>query len=224
MKAFHNSIGYGFENADVQAFFAHASGTRESLQKNFPDYEFRQVKQTHSDIFTQSAPLITEADAHYTNLKKVALLIKTADCMPIMIYCRQTRRIAAVHAGWRGVENKITLKMLNHFIVTGSSEKKFDIFIGPSIQQKSFEIDTDVYLKLVAADPVTAQPEMVFQKNSKFYVDLQKIVCAQINQVCDNRARLWTTDIDTKTNLSYYSYRRDQNTVDRNYSYICLLT
>ena len=41
-------------------------------------------------------------DAFITNLKGVAIGVRTADCVPVLLYDPATKTIAAVHAGWKG--------------------------------------------------------------------------------------------------------------------------
>lgn len=45
---------------------------------------------------------IKPADALITNQKNVSLVIKTADCQPILIFDPLTKTIAAIHNGWKG--------------------------------------------------------------------------------------------------------------------------
>ena len=68
--------------------------------------EFRQV---HGTVFLvepepsdADAPPTVEADGGCTNRKGLALLIKTADCQPVLFTDRAGTAVAALHAGWRG--------------------------------------------------------------------------------------------------------------------------
>ena len=47
-----------------------------------------------------------KGDALITNLKKVAIGILTADCVPILIYDKKLKIVSAIHAGWRGYIKK----------------------------------------------------------------------------------------------------------------------
>jgi YfiH family protein len=223
VKYFQNNIGFGYQDSEILVFFGNKNGEHPALEKEFPDFQFLRVKQTHSDIFVEASTDLKDADAHGTAEKNKALLIATADCMPIMIYCEQTRRAAAVHAGWRGVANGILEKTLNQLIFTGSDLKQFRIFCGPSIQQNSFEVDRDVF-DLIKQKSRSSRPESYsYQKNSKFYVNLNQIAQNQIMHTSGCMNSVFST-IDTKTDENYYSYRRGKLRSERNLSFICLLT
>jgi YfiH family protein len=224
MMPFQNESGFGYKSAEALVFFGNTKTTLETLQKEFPDLNFRKLKQVHGDRFAQASATITEADGHYSSLKNEALLIATADCMPIMIYCSHTNRTAAIHAGWRGVENKITEKILKYLISNGSSSESIKIFIGPSILQKSFEVDEDVYRRLIDSSN-NLQPQLCsYAANNKYYVDLNKILLSQVQYVLGNSNSVTLSLIDTKTDLNFHSYRRGKLKPDRNLSFVCLLT
>lgn len=207
----------------------------EKIQIEFSNLKFKKIKQTHSSILVEVNGMPTEkltdkvpdnlieADAHYTAKPNVALLIATADCLPIMIYCQQTQRVAALHAGWRGVENKITEKTLKKLIATGSTNKNFKFWVGPHIMQKSFEVDSAVQILLTSAQHGLRTDDFSISKNNKYYIDLKKIVYSQIQHALALTPDTVFVDIDTKIDTNYYSYRREQSTQKRNLSFICLL-
>ena len=224
MQPFQNSYGFGFKDEKVLLFFGNNHGELEQLKTAFPSFSFVRVKQTHSDIVISATPELTEADAHYGSEKNQALVIATADCMPIMIYCQQTNRVAAVHAGWRGVVNKITIKTLQTLISTGSDLKKFKIFVGPSIQQKSFEVDLDVFENIAASAENISVSDFSYSENNKFYIDLNKVLLSQLKNLLGPNCELQFSTVDTKTSTELYSYRRGKLRHERNLSFVCLLT
>jgi len=170
----------------------------------------------------QSSNQIHEADAHFSADKKIALLISTADCLPVLIYCSETQRVAAAHAGWKGVANQIVLKTLQKLVETGSVEKKFELWIGPHILQSSFEIDLDVLKHLQASSYNLSQEQYVYEKDSKYYVDLNQVVLSQIAQVSHPDSVVNYIDVDTKTDLNFWSFRRDKDKAGRNLSFISI--
>ncbi len=209
---------------EVLVFFGDSHDSLEKIQTSYPQLKIKKIRQTHSDLIVEASDFPIEADAHFTSDTNSALLIATADCMPIMVYCSQTRRVAAIHAGWRGIANRITEKTLLQFVATGSSKKEFKIWVGPHILQNSFEIDQEAYDLLLNAKSGLAENEFAYKTNGKHYVALKKILESQIKNVTSTATKLFFLDIDTKTNPDYYSYRRDQKTKERNLSFICLLS
>ena len=212
-----------FQNK-VLVFFGNTQDSIEKIKSDFPYLIFKKIKQTHSNIVVESSNINATADSHYSAKACEALIISTADCLPIMIYCSQTHRVAAVHAGWRGVVNKVTEKTLLQLISTGSSDKKFHFWIGPHILQNSFEVDFEAYVLLSKAHYNLKNEDFMIFKNNKYFIELNKIVESQIKNVTDFTPEINFLNIDTKTNTDYYSYRRGQKTKERNLSFICLLS
>lgn len=212
-----------FRDAAVTVFFGGTADTADTLRAEFPKLNFCRVRQTHSDICIQSTDTLTEADAHFTAEGSAALLISTADCLPVMIHCEQTARVAAVHAGWRGIENRITEKMLQRLIESGSTQKSFRFWVGPHIQKNSFEVSADVYLQLQAAHPEVPPELFAVQRDEKYYLDLNVLLRSQIERTIGKKAAIWFSEDDTKTNAGYFSYRRDQSP-KRNLSFIAKIS
>ncbi len=204
-----NETEFGFEHksSDSFVFFGKKNCTLETLQQIYPQFEYRMLKQTHSDILIQSATGsdLIEADAHWTAEKNIALVIKTADCIPALIYDPIKQIALAIHAGWRGVANQITKKSVNQIQLS----KHLKIYLGPHIQKHSFACGLDVKNEL---NPALSD---FVEKNNKFYVNLKNILLSQIDF-----AEHIDLNLDTVTNLSFNSYRRDKENCSRNLSFI----
>jgi polyphenol oxidase len=82
-----------------------------------------------------------EGDAITTEDKNKAIAVKTADCLPLLISSLDGSKVAAVHAGWRGLSSGIVLEALNSFETKGSRLK---ICIGPNISREAFEVGPEV--------------------------------------------------------------------------------
>lgn len=214
------SIGLILKTRHLQLFFGNKNSSLDSIQNTFSALSLKRIKQTHSDIIVEASDTIVEADSHYTQETNAGLLISTADCLPVLIFCSQTNRIAAVHAGWKGVANQIVLKTAKQLISTGSSHKIFEFWIGPHILQDSFEIDLDVLKQLEASAYGLKQKQYYYEQNNKFYVDLNQIVFSQIAQIESQNVNVFTLDVDTKTDPLFWSFRRDKEKAGRNLSFI----
>lgn len=87
-----------------------------------------------------------ETDGLLTAKKHIALVIKFADCTPIVLYDPTEKVQAIVHSGWRGTVGEISKiaieKMVNDFDV--KLENIF-AYVGPSIDQENYEVGAEVY-------------------------------------------------------------------------------
>ena len=72
------------------------------------------------------------------------LVIKSADCLPVIVYDCVNKHIAAVHSGWKGTANSIVKEAIQKMMVLGSRAKDLKIYVGPHIQKNSFEVMDDV--------------------------------------------------------------------------------
>ncbi len=210
-------LGFELKTKNTLIFFGKKDCSLENLKQHYKNIEFRTVHQTHSDIIIQSLreSESIQADAHYTQEMNVGLVVKTADCIPLMIHVPSQNKILAIHAGWRGVENQITLKALRQMQL--DSNQEVFAYIGPHILQKSFEVDAEVknqILKEACGDG----GEWVYARGEKFYVDLQAIVKSQI-QAVTKVSNIYATDMNTYENMRFNSHRTDQ-TKFRNLSFI----
>ncbi len=223
MKYLENELGYFYQNSKCLVFFGKALGTLEKIEKLYPKFKFQRVKQTHSDIIVESSDKLVEADAHWTGEKNQALLISTADCIPMMIHCKKTDRIVAIHAGWRGIVHRIASKAVVSLLETGSGKNDFEFWIGPHILKNSFEINEDVFVQLQDSQIGLEDVDFFSQLQDKFYVDLKNTVVSQLEYSLNAKINLHFSPFDTKVDHNFHSFRRGKLTGERNLSFIVLL-
>lgn len=87
-----------------------------------------------------------EADALVTNIKGVMLSVRTADCVPILLYDSVNGAIGAVHAGWRGTFAQIgakAVKQMSELYGTNPSDVK--AAIGAAIGACCYEVSMEFY-------------------------------------------------------------------------------
>ena len=87
-------------------------------------------------------------DAMITDLPGVAIGVRTADCIPVLLYDPVKKAAAAIHSGWRGTVSKIIGKAVIKMQSTYASQPS-DIlaFIGPGICVDCFQVGEEVALK-----------------------------------------------------------------------------
>jgi YfiH family protein len=224
-----HSLGHAFEDSEVTVFFGHRDSSAEALRMAFPDYSLAYTKQTHSNIVVVSpGDSEREADAQVTSERRVALCIRTADCIPVMIHDHASVQVSGIHAGWRGVENGAVLAAGNLMKKRAADLSSARAWLGPHIGPKSFEVDLDVAMKLNAAfERVQSHSSemsclLPHENPDKRYVDLSIVVKAQLISLGISESRIYELEIDTVTSAPHDSYRRDRKTGSRQTSFIAL--
>ncbi|MBP9722123.1 MAG: peptidoglycan editing factor PgeF [Gammaproteobacteria bacterium] len=165
------------------------------------------------DLFNTNYQPIT-ADASYTVDNNVVCLVKTADCLPILLCSNDGSWIAAIHAGWRGLANNIIENTILNFN-NKNLNKNIIAWLGPAISKSHFEVGEDVYETFTGAH---FSDKVAFDKSTyqsdKWYADLYSLAKLRL-------VRLGVKNIFTDNYCTYgqpelfYSYRRDQGTADR---------
>ncbi len=91
-------------------------------------------------------------DALVTNVPGVAISVRTADCIPVLLYDPVHKAVAAVHAGWRGTVQHISLKVIDRMReLYGTQASDLLAVIGPGIGPDSFQVGQEVADAFAAA-------------------------------------------------------------------------
>ena len=92
-----------------------------------------------------------DADASFSRTPDVACAIMTADCIPVLFTNKAGTEVAAVHAGWQGLEGQIiaeTVKRLH------ASSQDLLAWIGPAISQACYEVPDSLASRFAQYDDV----------------------------------------------------------------------
>lgn len=114
----------------------------------------RQVHGVGVAVKRAGKPMVggTAADIIVTNDQSVALAVRTADCVPLLVADARTGSVAASHAGWRGVALRVasvTVRALADEF--GSRPSDLVAVVGPSIGPCCYEVGVDVRERFRAA-------------------------------------------------------------------------
>jgi purine-nucleoside/S-methyl-5'-thioadenosine phosphorylase / adenosine deaminase len=162
---------------------------------------------------------LTPADALVSNAPGLACAVRTADCVPILLADPSTGRVAAIHAGWRGVVEDVVGASVALMASLGSRPEALIAAIGPHISASAFEVGEEVALLLTRSG--AAEHFIKRSPGDKAHVDLAGIVSAQLT-----RAGLAQAAIEQVAGCTYqeqaafFSYRRDGKTSGRSLSAI----
>jgi len=116
-----------------------------------------------------------KADAIITSSSGVALLMRFADCVPIMLFDPRKKVIALVHAGWLGTLEMIAYKSVQKMEnVFGSYRQDVIAGIGPSICVTHYPVGKKVIDKLISVFPDNWM-DFVKKYDERLHLDLWKL-------------------------------------------------
>ncbi|MBX3040467.1 MAG: polyphenol oxidase family protein [Bdellovibrionaceae bacterium] len=219
-------LGFEAEHEGFLLFFGKKDATLGNLSTEYSTLNWARIRQTHSDLILHSAQPATdplfEGDAHYSEVQNLALLISTADCIPALVIDSKRQVSAAIHAGWRGVEQRIIPKTLSLLLRSGSETRDLIVILGPHIAFSSFEAGNDVRDRLLGSLSSPAPSELTKNLSpEKSLVNLRAIAHQQIREL--GLQQIEDLDFDTKTDLRFHSHRRDREKAGRQLSFSCRL-
>jgi len=164
------------------------------------------LNQVHGTVVVEAMPYDAPptADASFARSPGQACVVLTADCLPVLLCDRDGSRVAAAHAGWRGLAGGVVESALRAMDVAPS---RVLAWLGPAIEQDMFEVGPEVREQFVARSPENAQ---AFKANARgrWQADLYDLARREL-------ARLGVTQVFGGGFRCYadrdrfYSYRRD---------------
>ncbi len=183
-----------------------------------PDYPYViSLKQIHGrDVVVFDEPIDVdssmtyEGDALVTTQPNVLLVVRTADCVPVLVADIERQVIGAVHAGWRGAVAGIVLETLA--VLTqrhGAKKEHLRVVIGPSIGSCCFEVDDPVIRPI--KERFSFWPDVLKPTSSTHAkVNLKGLVFHQLLQAGISSSAIRQSDDCTQCDANrYFSYRRE---------------
>jgi polyphenol oxidase len=90
-----------------------------------------------------------EADGSLTSKPGVVCVVMTADCLPVLMCDDCGTRVAALHAGWRGLASGILERAVESM---QAGPARLLVWLGPAIGPEAFEVGPEVRARFVAED------------------------------------------------------------------------
>lgn len=136
--------------------------------------------------------------------RKLALAIRTADCLPVFFYDPKDRIISAVHAGWKGLLHGIIRNAILSMKKLGSKPEDLIVSVGPHIQACCYNVPEE---RIHMFSPVNDFGE--FRSNS-WYLNLSKVALLQLKSFGIADSNIDISDICTSCDEKFWSFRRDK--------------
>lgn len=113
------------------------------------------LRQVHGITVVEADPSrIAEADASWTSTPGIACTSMTADCLPALFCNRAGTRVAAAHAGWRGLAAGV---LEAAFESLNAEPDEVLVWLGPAIGPQAFEVGPEVREAFMQQLPTTAE-------------------------------------------------------------------
>lgn len=167
------------------------------------------LEQVHGTaIVMADAQQIHRADAQFTREKGIACAIMTADCLPVLFCDRAGTRVAAAHAGWRGLNAGVLEASVAQF----DDPANVLAWLGPAIGPRNFEVGAEVREQFIAATPaLAAQIDACFANGAKpqhFLADIYAL--ARLRLRAAGITAIFGGGLCTVADSArFFSYRRD---------------
>lgn len=92
------------------------------------------------------------ADAAFTTRPDVVCVVRTADCLPVLLAARDGSAVAAAHAGWRGLAAGVIEATVAALRDRCGARLVLQAWLGPAIGAAHFEVGDEVRAAFLAAD------------------------------------------------------------------------
>ena len=150
---------------------------------------------------------LIKADASFSYDTDHVCVVMTADCLPVLICNRQGTKVAAVHAGWRGLQAGVIEDTID---ALQENPEDCLLWLGPAIGPQAFEVGDEVRQAFVNEIPETAKAFEV-NKPGHWLADIYKLARIRLQKTGINE--IYGGGLCTYTDHSrFYSYRRDGDT------------
>ncbi len=179
------------------------------------DAELIRLNQVHADrvVEAHQARQSCQGDGLVSDDPRIAISIRTADCVPVLMSAADGRTVAAIHAGWRGVVAGIVPRTVQTLRAKAQGQP-ITAAIGPCIGHDAFEVGPEVLQQFETYfgpdAPLRRRPD------GKGYVDLRQAIHRQLQAAGLAPDAIDSTDRCTVRHADeFFSHRRDHGLTGR---------
>lgn len=216
--------GY-YLQADLLSGFEHGFFTRQ-WQGRDPDtlagylsagVSVHRPQQIHSAKVLRASAAVgapwPEADGLISDAEGQSLWVCGADCTPVLIADPRTGRVAACHAGWRGVAGRILQAAIEALERQGSRREQLLLALGPAIAADRYQVQDPVAEAIAATLPAFGVEQALRPDAAAGHwrLDIRHAASLQIQQLGIPEEQISVCTLCTHNEpLLFHSWRRDQ--------------
>ncbi|MEJ5061318.1 MULTISPECIES: peptidoglycan editing factor PgeF [unclassified Pseudomonas] len=166
------------------------------------------LQQVHGIVVAHADPRrVVTADASWTATPGIACAAMTADCLPALFCDRAGTRVAAAHAGWRGLAAGVLEATLDSLDVPPAEVL---VWLGPAIGPQAFEVGPEVRETFVQQLSQAAEAFVPSQNTGKFMADIYML--ARLRLAARGVTAVYGGGFCTVNDPRFFSYRRSPRT------------
>jgi len=166
------------------------------------------LRQVHGVAVVPAEPgEVLEADASWTATPGIACTVMTADCLPVLFCDRAGSRVAAAHAGWRGLAGGVLEATLDALAM---APEDVLVWLGPAIGPHAFEVGAEVREAFMAVHPQAAEAFVASVNPDRYMADIYQL--ARIRLAARGVTAVYGGGFCTYSDPRFYSYRRAAQT------------
>ena len=156
------------------------------------------------------------ADALVTDVPGLVVGVLAADCVPVLFADTAGKVVAAAHAGWKGALGGIIAATTATMGALGAPAERIIACVGPCIQQRSYEVGTDLRQRFVDADAGNGAYFRDSERSGHFMFDLSEYVTHRV--AAAGVANVERLELDTYSDeQDFFSYRRTTHVGEPDY-------
>jgi YfiH family protein len=165
------------------------------------------LSQVHSCDVVDAAVSGRVADACWTDVRRRACAVLTADCLPVLFCDRSGERVAAAHAGWRGLAGGV---LENTLAALQVPPEEVLVWLGPAIGPHAFEVGPEVRQAFLEGHAEAAVAFVPSVNGGRFMADLYAL--ARLRLAASGVRSVHGGGFCTYSDPRFYSYRRNART------------
>lgn len=167
------------------------------------------LSQVHGIEVVEADPArVATADASWSATPGIACAVLTADCLPALFCDRSGSRVAAAHAGWRGLAGGVLEATLDTLAV---APEDVLVWLGPAIGPQAFEVGAEVRDAFLAEHGETDVAFVPSRNDGRFMADIYRL--ARIRLAARGVTAVYGGGLCTFSDSErFYSYRRNSRT------------